>query len=86
MLRGLWDQTVTQQKNSTDRPGLRTSVLFFLQAIYFFQWQVCVLLISADKPYSDLGGRENCYLFNNSSDKVIVKFSKVQVFLIVDIK
>ena len=49
------------------------------------QWQGGIQFIPSDKPDSYLGGREYGHLFDDPSDEVIVKFSEVQVFFVVDI-
>lgn len=49
------------------------------------QWQGGIQFIPSDKPDPYLESREHSNLFDDSSDEVIVKFSEVHVFLIVDI-
>ena len=49
------------------------------------QWQGGIQFIPSDKPDPYLGGGEYGHLFDDPSDEDIVKFSEVQVFMVVDI-
>ena len=50
------------------------------------QWQGGIQFITSNKPDPYLGGREYGHLFDDASDEVIVNFSEVHVFFVVDLK
>ena len=54
-------------------------------SVLFLQRQDGIQFIPSDKPDPYLGGGEYGHLFDDPSDEVIVKFSEVHVFFVVDI-